>query len=167
MSDLARYAGQAAVYGLVCVFIAVLASWPRVGAWPVDAAEIKLSLAHGAQRKEACRRLTSEEIAKLPPNQRRPNTCARERLSIRVQIEVDGRTLYDAVLQPTGLSGDGPARVYQKFRVTAGRHQIVARLRDSDRVDGFDYESRVEVDLSPLQSLAVDFRRDQGQFVFR
>jgi hypothetical protein len=167
MTEVLRYAGQGFIYTLMALFIGALASWPRLADWPADAAQIKLSFVHGAQRKEECRRLSSEEIAKLPQSQRRPNTCGRERLDLRVQLEIDGKMIYDATLPPTGIASDGPARVYEKFRLPAGKHAIVARLRDSSRREGFDFEHKAEVTLAPEQSLAIDFMADQGTFVFR
>lgn len=40
-----------------------------------------------------------------------------------------------------------------------------ARLRDTNRTDGFDYDASFDVDLAPAQNLALDFRRDIGGFV--
>jgi hypothetical protein len=134
---------------------------------PEGLAQIKMSLSHGAERRTECRRLSPEEIAKLPPSKRRPNTCARERIAIRVQLLTDGEVVYDEELVPTGLSSDGPARMYRKFLVPAGRHRLVARLRDSKRALGFDYESEHTVELAPWQNLAIDFRPEAGGFIFR
>jgi hypothetical protein len=167
MPDLLRYAGQAVVYALFAGFIGYFGSHPVIRQIPEDHAQIKLSFTHGAARKVACRRLSSEEIAKLPPKERRPNTCARERADIRVQLMIDGEIVYDAVLEPIGLSGDGPAHAYRKFPVPAGEHTIEARLRDSPRIEGFDYETKMTVDLVPLQNLAIDFKADGGGFTFR
>lgn len=158
--------GQAIAWALMMAVVGYFAAYPRIAYFPANAAQIKLSFAHGAQRKEECRRLTSEEIAKLPPNERRPNTCGRERLPIRIQLELDQKPLYDAVLEPTGLSRDGPARVYEKFSIAPGQHEIVARLRDSARSAGFDYERREVITLGARQSLAVEFKGDQGTFTF-
>ena len=110
---------------------------------------------------------TTKEIAKLPAKERRPNTCARERVAIHVQLSINGEQIHDAMLPPTGLSRDGPARIYEKFLVPAGRHVITARLRDSRRAEGFDYESTHEVDLAAWQNLAIDFKADKGGFEFR
>lgn len=85
MPDLLRYAGQAVIYAAFAVLIGYFASHPVYRQIPDGQAQIKLSFSHGAARKVACRRLSSQEIAKLPPNERRPNTCARERADIRVQ----------------------------------------------------------------------------------
>ena len=49
----------------------------------------------------------------------------------------------------------------------AGPHRIEARLRDSKREQGYDFESAADVDLAPLQNLAIDFKADQGGFLFR
>jgi hypothetical protein len=166
MSRTAQFVGQFFIYGALCVAVGALASWPRYEQFAPETAQIKLSLAHSAQRKEKCRRFTSKEIADLPPNERRPNTCKRERVPIRIQLLIDEKQVYDAVVEPVGLSHDGPARVYQKFVVPTGHHTITARLRDTLKSDGFDYEKKANVELKPHQSLAIDFSVDQGGFVF-
>ena len=166
MSRTAQFVGQFFIYGALCVAVGALASWPRYEQFAPETAQIKLSLAHSAQRKEKCRRLTSKEIADLPPNKRRPNTCKRERVPIRIQLLIDEKQAYDAVVEPAGLYRDGAARVYQKFVVPAGHHIITARLRDTPKSDGFDYEKKASVELKPHQSLAIDFSVDEGGFVF-
>ena len=50
--------------------------------------------------------------------------------------------------------------------VSAGRHRLVARLRDSDRTEGFDYEHEAEIELAPGQNFVVDFRAVSGGFIF-
>jgi len=162
-----QYLGQALFLAAVAAGIGYLSAAPAYHQVSDGMAQIKLSFRHGGVRVEDCRKLTSDEIAKLPPNERRPNTCSRERVPIAVSIEIDGKTLYEDVLQPSGLSRDGPSETYRKFLVPAGPHHIVARLRDSKRDAGYDYENAVDVDLVPFQNLAVDFKADQGGFLFR
>jgi hypothetical protein len=166
MAEPLRYLGQVVAYALLGLGIGYFSSRPAYTHFPPDRALIKLSLSHGA-KKEECRRRTAEELAKLAPNMRRPMACARERLPVTVELLIDGKPLYQAVLPPTGLAGDGPARTYQRFAVSPGRHELVARLRDSDRTEGFDYERTMAVDLEPEQSLAIDFRAESGGFVLR
>lgn len=167
MPDVTSYLGQGLVYLLAAAGIGYLSSRPVYHQVPDGMAQIKMSLSHGAARTVECRRLTSQEIAELPPAERRPSTCARERVPIRVQLTVDGTVVYDDELAPTGLSGDGPARTYRKFLVPAGSHRITARMRDSRQGDGFDYETTRDLELSPRQSLAIDFNTDVGGFRFR
>jgi hypothetical protein len=166
MARLISYLGQAVVYAALAAATGVFASQPVYQQFPQGKAQIKLSFAHGAARQQECRRLTSQEIAKLPRNERRPNTCARERVPIHVQLQVDKRTLLDERLAPTGLAADGPARIYRKFAVPAGKHVIVARLRDSRGEGPFDYETRRAVTLATGQNLAIDFKSDAGGFIF-
>ena len=160
------YVGQGAVYLLLALGIAYFSDRPAYTHFPADMALLKLSFAHGAQKGE-CRRRSADELAKLAPNMRRPTACSRERLPVTVELLLDGKPVYHAVLPPSGLAGDGPSRVYQRFAVPAGRHALIARLRDSDRPDGFDYERTATIDLAPAQSLAIDFRSEMGGFVFR
>jgi hypothetical protein len=160
------YIGQGAVYLLLALVIGYFSNRPAHTHFPPEMALLKLSFAHGAQ-KEDCRQRTDEELAKLPPNMRRPMVCARERLPVTVELLLDGEPLYQAVLPPTGLSGDGPSRAYQRFAVSPGRHELTARLRDTNRAEGFDYERTVVVELAPAQSLAIDFRSEMGGFIFR
>ncbi len=167
MLNAARYAGQALFYAGFAAAIGLFASWPRYSQMPEGSAQIKLSFNHSGARVEDCRRLSAEELSKLPSAERRPSNCTRARLPVTVQLSIDGRPIYDAVLQPGGFSGDGQARAYEKFIVPAGKHVIEAKLRDSKRGEGFDYESRFEAELAPWQSLAIDFKAEQGGFLFR
>lgn len=166
-SNAGRYVGQALVYLIFAAFLGYFASAPSFTHFPPDQALIKLSLAHGAAREGGCRRRTQEELQKLAPNMRRPMDCPRQRLPVVIELEIDGDIRYSASVPPTGLSGDGPSRIYQRFAVSAGKHDIVARLRDSDRAEGFDYEKSAVVELQAQQSLAIDFRQEMGGFLLR
>jgi hypothetical protein len=131
-----RYAGQALFYALFAAAIGGFASWPVYHQVPENTARIKLSFNHGGARLEDCHKLTSEELAKLPTNKRKPSNCSRERQPILIQLWLDGTPLYEATLKPGGLSSDGQAQTYEKFIVPTGRHVILARLRDSKRTEG-------------------------------
>jgi len=159
--------GQAVAFAVVAAFVGYFAAHPVYHQVPEGDAQIKLALLHGGARVVDCRRLTAEELAKLPTTERRPNDCSRERVQLVIELSVDGRPIYEDVLPPTGLSRDGASKTYRKFLVPAGRHVIEARLRDSKRSVGFDYEKRLEADLKPWQNLAIDFNAEQGGFLFR
>ncbi len=167
MARTLRYLGQAAVYLLIAVLLGVLSDSPAYLTFPRDQALIKLSLVHSAQRKEPCRKLSAQELAELAPNMRKQTACARERLPLWLEITLDGRLLYSETLVPTGLSKDGPARVYQRFPVAPGRHSLSLRMRDSARTEGYDYQLDTEVELQALQNLVVDFRPESGGFILR
>ena len=158
--------GQVLVYFAACVVVGTLASWPSYRQIEPGQSLIKLSLAHSGQRKVECRRFTSKEIAQLPANKRRPNNCARQRVPIRIQLLVDGKQLFNSVVQPAGLNRDGPARLYEKFLVSAGEHVVEIRMKDTPGSGGFDYETTKRITFAPYQSLAVDFSTDEKEFVF-
>lgn len=161
-----RYLGQGAVYAAFAALIGYLSMYPVYDPFPPDHALVKLSLAYAGKPKGECRRRTAEELAKLAPNMRKPFVCPRRRLSLLIELEMDGAVLYRDVLKPTGLSGDGPSRAYQRFTVAAGEHRIVARLRDSDRAEGFDHVRAEKVILKAGQNLAIDFRGSAAGFTF-
>ncbi len=158
--------GQALAYLLFAVVVGYFSFHPSYTHLPPDVALIKLSFSHAAERAGECRRLSAEEIAALPPNMRRTKDCPRERLPVLVELVLDGQTLTRRVLPPTGLRRDGASIIYQRFAVASGRHTLVARLRDSHRTEGFDYESKAEIELAPRQNFVVDFRAEAGGFIF-
>ena len=164
MNQALKYLGQGVFYVAIGALIGYFANAPSYSRVPEDHALIKLSFSHGAGHKGDCRKRTREELAKLAPNMRKAMDCPRERLPVVVEFDLDGKTVYSDVLPPTGLSGDGPARAYERFVVPAGSHRLAARLRDTDRVEGFDYVTEREVDLAAGQSLAIDFDAVGGGF---
>jgi hypothetical protein len=162
-----RHLGQAAVYALAACVIGYFSAAPTYTHFPPDRALLKLSFSHGAPRSTECRRLSAEEQAKTAPNMRRTVACPRVRPAVLVELSVDGTLLLAEWLPPSGLSGDGPSRIYHRFMVTPGPHLVDARLRDTARQEGFDYQRQGEVVLAAGQSVAIDFRPEGGGFIFR
>jgi hypothetical protein len=158
--------GQAMAYAMFAVVIGYLATSPAYTHLDPGLALIKLSFSHAGRHKGECRQRTPEELAKLSPNMRRPLDCPRGRLPLQVELVLDGEPLYRGELPPSGLAGDGAAMAYRKFPVAPGRHYLVARLRDSDRSAGYDYEKEAEITLNPRQNFVIDFRPALGGFLF-
>ena len=167
MSNVIKYAGQALIYGAIMAMLGYFATMPAYRTFPEGYARITLTFSHGGKPEGGCRRRTAEEIAKLPPNMRRPFDCPRKRVPIFVQLQLDGSTVYEASIEPAGVQGDGPARVYKGIRVAAGPHKVTARLRDSERTEGFDYEREVDVVLKPGRHFVVQFKAEAGGFIFQ
>lgn len=156
--------GQAVVYAAFMAFVGYLATSPAYTYVDPGAALITLSFGHAGAKVSECRRLTPEEIAALPPNMRRPMDCPRARVPLLVALEVDDETLFRASVAPSGLASDGASSVYERFVVAPGRHRVTARLRDSRREDGFDYEMVKEIDFAPGEHIVIDFRAGTGGF---
>jgi hypothetical protein len=161
-----RLAGQFVVIAALFAAVATFADWPAYRQFPRGSAIVILTFVHGADRKAECRRLTSQEIEKLAPNMRRVQDCPRGRRPIYVELDLGGRTAFHESLPPTGIAGDGPSRVYQRFVVPAGKYDIAVRMRDTPRVDGFDHVREEAVTLVPDQTFVIDFRPERGEFIF-
>lgn len=161
-----KIAGQVVIYAAIMAVLAYFSDTPAYRHFPAEQALIKLALVHGGLSKGGCRRPTPEELEKLAPNMRRKIVCARERLPVAVELELDGKVIFSEILEPTGLRSDGPARLYERFPIAPGSHAVAARLRDSDRAEGFDYEAHTKVALRPGELFVVQFRPESGGFVF-
>ena len=158
--------GQAIAYAVFAVMIGHFATSPAYTHLDPGLSLIKLSFSHAGRHKGECRQLSPEELARLPPNMRRPLDCPRERVPLQVELVLDGELLYRDELPPSGLAGDGASTAYRKFPVAPGRHKLTARLRDSDRSTGYDYEKEAQITLRPQQNLVIDFRPSLGGFLF-
>ena len=167
MSALLRICGQLLAIAALFAAVAAFANWPSYRQTPRDSGIVMLSFVHGADRRAECRRLTPEEIAKLPPNMRRPLDCPRGRRPIYVELDVGDQVSYRASLPPTGIAGDGPSRVYQRFVLPTGQYDVAVRMRDTARSEGFDYERRGQITLAADQMFVIDFRSEPAGFVFR
>jgi hypothetical protein len=162
-----RIAAQFLLIVALFATVAAFSDWPIYRQIPQGSAVVMLSFIHGADRKAECRRLTPEEIQKLPPNMRRIQECPRGRRPVYVELDLAGKTVFQASLPPTGIAGDGPSKVYERFVVPAGSYNIAVRMRDTPRIDGFDYERRATIALTADQLFVIDFRAESGEFILR
>ena len=167
MNNGLRIAVQLVTYAIFAVGVGYLSASPAYDYADAGKATIKLSLSHAADRVKPCVRLTPEEIAELAPNMRRPETCERQRLPLTVELEIDGTVVAHIEAPPSGLWDDGPGSIYERFEVEPGEHTITARLRDSDRSDGWDYPHTENVTLVASRYFTVTFRAATGGFRFR
>jgi hypothetical protein len=167
MSKALRICGQFIVIVALFANVAAFADWPIYRQTPRGSAIVILTFVHGADRRAECRRLTPEEITKLPPNMRRLQDCPRGRRPIYVELDVGSKVAYRASLAPTGIAGDGPSRVYQRFVLPAGQYDVAVRMRDTARHEGFDYEREEKITLEPDQMFVIDFRSEPAGFLFR
>jgi len=156
--------GQVILYGAFAAFIGYFATEPIYKQIPDDVALIKLSMSHLGGRE--CRKRTSEELAKLPPNMRAPLDCPRGRSDIKLEVDLDGKKVFETVMHPTGLSRDGVSTVYKRFEVKAGTYQLAVRMNDNLINPGFNFVKEAQVTLKPAQILVIDFNPDKGGLFF-
>lgn len=166
MMVIVKWLGQVVVYAGMALWLGYFADRPVYTHLDPDLAMIKLSVTHSAQRKGECRRRTREELEALAPNMRTPFDCPRERLPIHIEVLLDGKSIYDRVLQPAGLFRGSQTRAYERLPVAAGTYDLVVRMVDSDRTEGYDYEKQDAVTLSSGENFVIDFRAETGGFLF-
>ena len=166
MRGFAARVGQIAAFVLFALIVGYFVTSPAYTYHDLDKALLKLSFTHAGHRKEECRQLTADEIAALPPNMRLTQECARERVPVHIKLIMDGKTLANETLLPSGFWHDGASTAYMRFSVNAGRHILSACLRDSPRTEGCDYQREAEITIKPKQNYVVDFRVEQGGFYF-
>jgi len=157
----------ALAYVAFAVIVGWLSVWPRFQLIDQGQAMVSLSFSHAGQRIRECRKLTQEELNKLPPNMRKPDDCPRERLPIRVLFSSDGETLFEAIKAPTGLWKDGSSNVYKRLEVEGGSQRLFIGMNESGQSPEFDFSLEQEVDLEPGKHLVVEFDHSQQSFVFR
>jgi len=85
-----RYLLQAINYSVFMGLIWYFASAPSVRLIAEDEAMITIAFAHAGQLREPCRRLSQEELNKLPPNMRKIDDCPRERSAVTIEALLDG-----------------------------------------------------------------------------
>jgi hypothetical protein len=166
MKQSLRFAAQLALYVPLMALIGYFSTQPRFSVLEPGQALVRLSFIHAAERKEACRNRTPEELAKLPPNMRAAQDCPRERAPVMVELEVDGQVVLRREVQPAGLKRDGNATLYHRLPIPAGKHRVVARLRDRAG-EGFNFQKDETLELAPGQALLIDFVATKGGFLFR
>lgn len=167
MAMVLRTGGQLLVILALFAGVAALSDYPVYRQTPPGTGVLMLTFVHGADRRAACRPLSAEERAKLPANMRRTQECPRGRPPLYVELDIDGHTTFRASLPPVGFAGDGPSKVYERFVLPVGDHDLAVRMRDTPRKEGFDYWRTGRITLASDQLLVIDFRPEGGGFVFR
>lgn len=152
------------MFALLMAWLSVSPVYQYVSA---DVAIVKVSFSHAAERVTPCVQLTPKEIAALPPNQRRPAKCERERLPLTFELDVDGETRLTLNKGPSGLWNDGAASIYESLELQPGVYEVAVRLRDSDRDEGWDYAASENIRLVAGRYTTITFRAESGGFEFR
>jgi hypothetical protein len=157
-----RYLLQAINYTVFMALIWYFASAPSIRLLAEDEAMLTIAFAHAGESREPCRKLSPDELAKLPPNMRKPEDCPRERSPVVIKALLDGETFYDKSLQPPGLFKDGGVNVYFSGRIPAGNHHFEIKMDDSVRKEGFNHSFEQDININPAQILLVNFDSQKG-----
>lgn len=162
--QIGRILGQIVLYTLFIAFIGYFATSPAYTFLPEDKALIKLTFSHAGKRKQPCRERSAEELEKMLKHLRKKKDCPRERSPIDIEMKLDGETVYNASVSPSGMSHDLASPVYERIRLPAGEHHLQLSMRDDIHSKDFNYVFNKVVTMRPAQILVIDFDSEHGKF---
>ncbi len=91
---------------------------------PGARAVVRLAWRARGERVRECRRLTAEELARLPQHMRQEEICERRILPYRLRVDVDGARVVDELVRAGGAREDRPLFVFRDLAVTPGTHHL-------------------------------------------
>lgn len=157
-----RYLLQAFNYAIFMALIWYFATSPSIRVIEDDQAMLTVAFAHAGETREECRRLSQEELMKLPPNMRKPEDCPRERSPIIVEATLDGKSIYNKTMLPPGIFNDGGVNIFYSSKVPAGKHSFKIKMDDSVRKQGFNHVFEQDIEIKPQQIVLVEFDSLKG-----
>jgi len=108
---------------------------------PATHGVIRLAWRARGERVRRCRRLTPDELAKLPAHMRQEEVCERAVLPYRLRVTVDGAPAIDELVRAGGAREDRPLFVFRELSVAPGAHHITVVF---ERASGGDAEDEHE-----------------------
>ena len=108
------------------------ASRARVPAHRGSAAMVRVTLSARPARDEVCRRVSDEELAKLPTHMRQRVICEGVTARYRLEVRRDGRLLESIALEGGGLRRDRQIYHFSETLVPSGRAELEVLLAAAD-----------------------------------
>ncbi|MDH5766004.1 MAG: hypothetical protein OEZ38_08310 [Gammaproteobacteria bacterium] len=155
-----RYLLQIFNYSVFMALIWYFSLSPTYHQLEENQAMITLTMSHVGKHVRECKKISQQELMKLPPNMRKPMDCPRERSPIIIELLLDDVVIFSKTLPPLGLYKDQGIDIYQNVRVPAGKHHFTIRMNDDVKVEGSVYKHQQDLVLLPEQHLFVEFKSD-------
>jgi hypothetical protein len=96
-------------------------------------AELRLSWRMRREAEQTCRRLTAEELARLPQHMREEEVCERRVPPYRLRVTVADSLLDERLVVAAGARADRPLAVFAQFAIPPGTHPLrIEFTRESD-----------------------------------
>jgi hypothetical protein len=141
---------------LLAVAAAAGTGWLSEAPYPgatADQAMIRLVFGVRAEQLEQCRRVSAEELAKLPPHMRQAVICEGQSAHYRLQVRVDEASVFNAELTGGGIRHDRPIHALREIAVAPGRRHLRVEWRRIEPADS-------AAESAPSDSLSGRDRRD-------
>ncbi len=101
-----------------------------------DHAVVRLAWRVRGVRVEECRRLTDEELRRLPVHMRQAQVCEGRLLPHELTVDLDGRRVVAELVRAAGAREDRPIYVFRELSVSPGGHDLaLAFVRQGRRAD--------------------------------
>jgi len=164
MNKLLRYGLQALNYALFMAVVWYFSINPPYHQLEDDQAVLVLSFTHATKIREACRKLSQEELMNLAPNMRLATDCPRERSPMKLELFLDDKLLTKTTVEPTGFHKDQSVNIFRRIKVAAGKHNLRLWMNDNVNINGPTYHYEQTILLKPEQLLLIDFNVGLGGF---
>ena len=158
MDDLRRYLGQALLYALFFVPLVYITHLPKHTHLEADMAVLKIAVRHAGKTVGECRAIEGAEYANLASNMKRQEVCPRERSPLRLELILDGESLYRASVPASGLHSDGVSSMYRRFTIPAGKHHLQLLMNDDVAVEDHIWRLEQDIELQPAQVMVASFK---------
>jgi len=167
MNKILRYTLQLFFFSLFLSVVWFFSIQPPYYQLDKDQAVITLSFIHATKIREACRKLTQEELMKLAPNMRLQLDCPRERSPLALAVYLDDVLITQATVEPPGFHKDQGVNFFRRVKVQAGEHKLRIWMNDDINVKGATHQYEKVVILKPEQQLLIDFDAGSDRFISR
>jgi ferredoxin/coenzyme F420-reducing hydrogenase delta subunit len=148
-----------AVIALVLGALTWLASALPYRTGESSAPELVVSFVHPGE-PVGSKKLSKEELDKLLPHMRAQANLVRERVPVRLRVQVDGATVHDQAYRAKGISKDGPSMAIVRLPQTPGAHKITVQLADSADAEKWtkNWEQQIEFRENHIHVVLFDSR---------
>ena len=167
MNRIICYGLQAFNYLLFIAVVWYFSIMPPYHQLEGDEAVITLSFTHATKIREACRKLSQEELMKLAPNMRLSTSCPRERSPLNIELYLDEKLVNKEVLEPLSIHKDQGVSFFKQIKVKAGQHELRVWMNDDVNIDGPIYVYKEKISLKPEQLLLLDFDSGKKKFFLK
>jgi hypothetical protein len=158
MADTMRYLGQSLLYALFFVPLVYFTHAPTHRHLDEDLAVLKIAIRHAGQIIGQCTAINADDRVDRPANMQRVEICPRERSPLKLELILDGNTLYRASVEASGLHSDGVSSMYRRFNIPAGNHHLQLLMNDDVAVDGYTWQFEQDIQLQPAQVVVASFK---------
>ena len=123
MRAFARRLTGGAVAALVLAGVGA-GSQVQVAFTATDSGLVRLAWRTVGERVRSCRKLTPEELEKIPSHMRRTEECSSVTLPYRLTVEIGNRQVGNLMVRAAGARQDRPMFVFQEYPVAPGEHGL-------------------------------------------